>query len=67
MTRVIRFNTSAFDVTKERPNPINPIPGKSLLLWLRDRARPDVEVSEPAFEGVSVDPECASPGESDGV
>jgi hypothetical protein len=31
-------------------NPINPIPGESLLLWLRERARPDVEVSEPAAE-----------------
>jgi len=47
---VIRFNTSAFDVSKERPNPINPIPGESLLLWLRERARPEVEVSEPAAE-----------------
>ena len=50
MTRVIRFNTAAFDVSKERPNPINPIPGESLLLWLRERARPDVEISEPAPE-----------------
>ena len=46
MARVIRFTTAAFDVSKERPNPINPIPGESLLLWLRERARPDVEVSE---------------------
>ena len=31
---VIRFNTAFFDVSKERPNPINPIPGESLLVWL---------------------------------
>ena len=50
MTHVIRFRTTKFDVSKERPNPINPIPGESLLLWLRERARPDVAVSEPDAE-----------------
>src|SRR6185436_10230051 len=50
MARVVRFNTAKFDVSKERPNPINPIPGESLLLWLRDQARPDVAVSEPDTE-----------------
>ena len=50
MTHVIRFRTDQFDVSKERPNPINPIPGESLLLWLRERARPDVAVSEPDAE-----------------
>ncbi len=50
MTRVIRFNTAKFDVAKERPNPINPIPGESLLLWLRERAKPHVEVTEPDAE-----------------
>jgi hypothetical protein len=50
MTHVIRFKTAKFDVSKERPNPINPIPGESLLLWLRERARPDVAVSEPDSE-----------------
>ena len=39
MAHVIRFRTDKFDVSKERPNPINPIPGESLLLWLRERAR----------------------------
>ena len=47
MVHVIRFRTAKFDVSEERPNPINPIPGESLLLWLRERARPDVAVSEP--------------------
>ena len=50
MTRVIRFNTAKFDVAKERPNPINPIPGESLLIWLRERAKPHVEVTEPDAE-----------------
>ena len=50
VARVIRFTTSLFDVTKERPNPINPIPGESLLLWLRERARPRFDVSEPDAE-----------------
>ena len=50
MTRVVRFTTAKFDVSKERPNPINPIPGESLLLWLRDQARPGVAVSEPDAE-----------------
>ena len=50
MTHIIRFMTAKFDVSKERPNPIIPIPGESLLLWLRERARPDVAVSEPYAE-----------------
>ena len=50
MTHVIRFNTAKFDLAKERPNPINPIPGESLLLWLRERAKPHVEVTEPDAE-----------------
>lgn len=48
--RIIRFTTSKFDVTTERPNPINPIAGESLLRWLRERASPRFEVSEPAAE-----------------
>jgi len=47
---VIRFSTSKFDVSAERPNPINPIPGESLLLWLRERASPKLVVSEPDTE-----------------
>jgi hypothetical protein len=50
MARVVRFTTAKFDVSKERPNPINPIPGESILLWLRERARPDVVISEPEAE-----------------
>ena len=50
MARVIRFNTSKFDVSQERPNPINPIAGESLLLWLRERAKPHALLSEPDTE-----------------
>jgi len=50
MTHVIRFRTARFVISKERPNPINPIPGESLLLWLREQTRPDVAVSEPDAE-----------------
>lgn len=48
--RVIRFMTSQFDVTQERPNPINPIAGESLLRWLQQRAYPRFEISEPDAE-----------------
>jgi len=50
MSRVIRLKTALFDVARERPNPINPIPGESLLLWLRERAAPEVALSEPDAE-----------------
>ena len=35
MAHIISFKTSRFDVTKETPNPYNPIAGHSLLTWLR--------------------------------
>jgi hypothetical protein len=35
MAHVITFTTSRFDVTKETPNPNNPIAGHSALTWLR--------------------------------
>ncbi|MFZ6722751.1 hypothetical protein [Undibacterium sp. Ji49W] len=46
----IRFNTNKFDVTLERPNPIHPIHGESLLVWLREQTLPDIQVSEPNVE-----------------
>jgi hypothetical protein len=36
MAHLISFKTAAFDVSRERPNDINPIAGQSVLLWLRD-------------------------------
>ena len=50
MARVIRFMTDKFDVSKERLNPINPIPGESLLNWLRERARSRAQLTEPDAE-----------------
>jgi len=50
MTRVIRFRTAKLDVSTERPNPINPIPGESLLLWLSDHAKPKTAMTLPAPE-----------------
>ena len=47
---VIRFTTKLFDVTKERPNDINPIYGESLLLWLADKLKGQVTVPEPQTE-----------------
>lgn len=37
MAHVITFRSSKFDVARETPNPINPIAGESVLLWLRER------------------------------
>lgn len=50
MARVIRFRTSRFDISKERSNPINPIAGESLLLWLRERAQHRVDIPVPEAE-----------------
>ncbi|MBY0508203.1 MAG: hypothetical protein K2X03_30090 [Bryobacteraceae bacterium] len=50
MALVLRFYTRRFDVSKERPNPINPIPGESLLVWLVDQTKEKVELSAPHFE-----------------
>ena len=35
MAHVISFLTSRFDIAAEKPNPINPIAGQSVLLWLK--------------------------------
>lgn len=50
MARVLRFHTSVFDVSKETPNRFNPIPGESLLVWLREQVRGEVELSPPDAE-----------------
>ena len=49
-TKVIRFTTTIFNVEDERPNPINPIGGESLLRWLREQARSQFELTEPEAE-----------------
>ena len=50
MARVIRFMTDKFDVSKEPPNPINPIPGQSLLVRLRAQTQARTQLSEPDAE-----------------
>ena len=47
---IIRFTTDKFDVTKEDENPINPIFGQSLLLWLKDKVSDKLEFDEPDAE-----------------
>lgn len=47
---VIRFNTALFDVSKERPNPINPIVGESLLLWLAEKLSGRLLLTSPDTE-----------------
>ena len=47
MHPVIHFQSRAFDIAAEPENPINPIPGSSLLDWLRSQIP---SMSEPAPE-----------------
>ena len=46
----ITFETSTFDVSRETPNPINPIYGESLLLWLKQKARERIDLPDPDHE-----------------
>jgi len=50
MHYIITFNTSKFDVTKEDENPINPIYGQSLLVWLKNKVSTTVQLNEPDTE-----------------
>ena len=50
MAHVMTFRSSRFDVATERPNPINPIPGESVLRWLRERLGSPYATTEPAAE-----------------
>jgi hypothetical protein len=51
MAHLISFVTDRFDPAKETPNPINPIPGEAMLLWLRDRLQPlSYDVTLPGAE-----------------
>jgi hypothetical protein len=47
---IIRFNTALFDVSKEQPNPINPIGGQSLLLWLAQKLSGSMSITSPDTE-----------------
>ena len=51
MAHLISFTTDRFDISGERPNPINPIAGQSVLLWLREElSRAQYRVTEPDTE-----------------
>ena len=51
MAHIISFTTTRFDITDEKPNPINPIAGQSVLLWLREELlKAQYRVTEPETE-----------------
>jgi hypothetical protein len=63
MAHLISFTTGRFDVSGEKPNPINPIAGQSVLLWLREElSRAQYRVTEPDTEdwGWYIDVESAA-------
>ena len=47
---LIKFYTKKFDVSKESENPINPIYGQSLLLWLQEKLGNVYEIDSPEPE-----------------
>jgi len=50
MNKAIHFKTSMLDVSREKENPINPVYGISLLLWLKQELTGEVEIMEPDAE-----------------
>jgi hypothetical protein len=46
----IRFETSKFDVTHEDESPVNPVWGKSLLLWLKDELDGQLKLEDPDLQ-----------------
>jgi hypothetical protein len=51
MAHLISFRTARFDVSKETPNPTNPIAGQSVLNWLREElAKARYQSTEPDTE-----------------
>jgi hypothetical protein len=51
MAHLITFTTARFDISKEPPNPINPIAGQGVLTRLREELlRAHYRVSEPDTE-----------------
>jgi len=51
MSHVIYFTTGKFDISKETPNRINPIPGESVLNWFREKlADTQYQTTEPETE-----------------
>ena len=51
MAHIVSFRTGKFDVSAETPNPINPIAGQSVLIWLRaELAKAHYTATEPDTE-----------------
>ena len=51
MAHVITFRSSKFDPAMETPNPVNPIAGESVLLWLRAQLKESpYQATAPATE-----------------
>ena len=51
LAHVIAFRSARFDIAGERPNPINPIGGESVLRWLREKlSESRYETTEPDAE-----------------
>jgi len=51
MAHVITFSTGMFDISKEEPNPINPIAGQAVLKWIRGKLEGSgYTATEPATE-----------------
>ena len=51
MAHLVSFRTSKFDVSAEKPNPINPLAGQSVLNWLRgELAKVNYAATEPDAE-----------------
>lgn len=51
MAHLITFTTARFDISKEPPNPINPIAGHGVLMWLREElSKARYQASEPDTE-----------------
>jgi hypothetical protein len=65
MSHVFSFRTVRFDVSRETPNPINPIAGESVLLWLRQELlKAGYKTTQPDTEDwgwyIDVEGACAS-------
>ena len=50
MPHIVGLETAQFDLRKEPKNPINPIGGHSLLVWLRTTLASHLELTEPDSE-----------------
>ena len=50
MPNTISLKTSLFDVSKEDENPINPIYGQSLLVWLKETLSDKLNIDDPDAE-----------------